>query len=273
MTPLWRAGLVAGLTLGAGIVLFPFAWMVLVAMKDEGHVFTLDLVLVKPFWTHWRMVWSNPDYPFARFFLNSLIVATAGATGTTLLCTLAGYAFAKRDFPLKEPLFWTLLASMMIPGMMFMVPQFALVASFHWMNTYHGMVVPHLASVFGVFLMRQYMMTLPTALLESARMDGAGEWQIFRRIVVPLSGSVIMTLFLLTFLGHWSNFLWQLVVNTPDSRTLTLPVGLAYFRGQYAVEWTRLMAAACFSILPIAALFLLAQRFFIEGLTAGAVKE
>ena len=259
--------------IGAVFVLFPFFWMIIVALKPEGQEFSFNLVFQKPILGNFIEVWQNEYYPFWRFFVNSLIVSTTGALATTLLCSMAGYAFAKKDFYLKEQLFWLLLSTMMIPGMMYLIPQFAVVTRLRWINTYQGMIVPHLGNVFGVFLMRQYMETIPSSLIESAKIDGAGEIKIFSRLILPLSITAVTMLFLLSFLFHWSNFLWHLVVNTPESNKLTLPVGLALYRGQYEIFYTKLMAASCFSIIPIAFLFILGQRFFIEGLTTGAVKE
>jgi multiple sugar transport system permease protein len=215
----------------------------------------------------------NPDFPFAKFFMNSVVVAVGTAILTCILCLLAGYAFAKKQFYFKDKLFLILLGSMMVPGMIFMVPQFAIVNIFGWINSYQGLIVPHLANVFGLFLLTQYLKTIPDSLFEAARIDGANEFQVFRIIVIPLSLPIIVTLFLLTFVTQWTNFLWQLIVNTPDSPFRTLPVGLALFRGQYATEWEIMMAAACFSIIPITVMFLFAQKFFIEGMTQGAVKE
>jgi len=268
-----RAILYLLMSIGGLFVLFPFFWMVLVALKPDSEVFALNLKLIHPLWKNFLDILHDPSYPFGRFFINSLLVATVGAGLTTLICAFGGYAFAKKNFYGKEALFWALMATMMIPGMMFLVPQFALVTRFHWINTYQGMIVPHLANVFGLFLMRQYMETIPDSLLEAARIDGASELQIFWRIIMPLSITIVTMLFLLSFLFHWSNFLWQLVVNTPESDKLTLPIGLALFKGQYTAEYAKMMAAACFSIIPIAVIFLFAQKFFIEGLTAGAVKE
>ncbi len=215
----------------------------------------------------------NDKFPFIRYFFNSLIVASLAGFLTVLLCTMAGYAFAKKNFIGREGLFALLLSAMLIPGMIFMVPQFAIVLRLGWINTYWGMVVPHLANVFGLFLLRQYIRTIPDSLFQAARIDGAGEIQVFTRIVLPLSFPIMVTLFLLTFVGQWSNFLWQLITNTPDSTCITLPVGLQLFKGQYAQDWEPIMAGACFSIIPIALLFVFAQRYFIEGMTIGAVKE
>ena len=215
----------------------------------------------------------NENFPFKMFFINSLTVAFLAALLTTIICTMGGYVFAKKKFYGRDTLFAILMSSMMIPGMIFMVPQFAIVSLFGWIDTYYGLVIPHLANVFGLFLLRQYIKTIPDSLLEAAYLDGANQWQIFYIIILPLSFPVMVTLFLLTFLGQWSNFLWQLIVTTPDSVYRTLPVGLALFQGQYATRWESMMAGACFSILPISFLFLMAQRFFIEGMTSGAVKE
>jgi len=261
------------ITLGAIFVLFPFFWMIFVAIKPEGQAFSLTLEFAKPLWKNFISIWTDPSYPFWRFFVNSLVVATSGALLTTLFCSMGGYVFAKKDFYFKEVIFWFLLATMMIPGMMFLVPQFAIITKLNWINSYRGMVLPHVASVFGIFLMRQYMETIPSSLIESAKIDGANELQIFFKIMLPLSLAVLTTLFLLSFLFHWSNFLWHLVVNTPDSDKLTIPVGLALFRGQYKMDWEKMMAASSCAIIPIVILFLIAQKFFIEGLTAGAVKE
>jgi len=216
---------------------------------------------------------KNDNFPFAMFFMNSLIVAFGTALLTTMICTMGGYVFAKKDFYGRDILFGLLMSSMMIPGMIFMVPQFAIVSALGWIDSYYGLIIPHLANVFGLFLLRQHIKTIPNSLLEASFIDGASQFQIFRLIIIPLSFPIIATLFLLTFLGQWSNFLWQLIVTTPDSIYRTLPVGLALFQGQYATEWESMMAGACFSIIPISLLFLSAQQFFIEGMTSGAVKE
>lgn len=215
---------------------------------------------------------TNKDFPFARFFKNSLIVATLCGLLTVIICTFAGYAFAVKEFPYRDAIFNMLMLSMMIPGMIYMVPQFAMIVKMNLINSYTGMIIPHLANVFGLLLLRQYIQTIPRDLFQAAKIDGANELQVMLKIVVPLSLPIMVTLFLLVFVGQWSNFLWQLIVNTPDSLKITLPVGLQFFKGQYGAKWEAMMAGACFSILPTAILFLFAQKYFIEGLTQGAVK-
>jgi multiple sugar transport system permease protein len=258
-----------GLVLGAVVVLFPFFWMITTALKQPGQAYSLRLLPAEPTAENFRRILA--DFGFGRYFLNSIIVATSAAFFATLFAALAAYAFAKKRFFLKRQLFMFLLASLMIPGMMYMVPQFAIVSQLRLMNTYAAMVLPHLANVFGLFLMKQFMESIPGSLLDSSRIDGASELQVFRHIVVPLSLPVIATLFLLTFQFHWGNFLWQLIVTNRES-LYTVPVGLAMFRDAHEELVTLKMAGAAISIIPIGILFFFTQRLFIEGMTKGAVK-
>jgi multiple sugar transport system permease protein len=268
-TSMRRVVVYAGLTAAAVVVLFPFFWMVVTAFKEPGQAFSTEIIPTRPTLDNFRRVLT--DYGFTRYFMNSVIVASTAALFATLFATLAGYVFAKKQFWGRDKLFGLLLASLMIPGMMYVVPQFAIINKFGWMNTYQAMIVPHLANVFGLFLMRQYMMTIPSELMEAAKIDGAGEWQVFRTIMVPLSVPIIATLFLLTFQFHWNNFLWQLIVTNVE-RLYTVPVGLAMFKSAHEELYTLKMAGSCISVLPIALLFFFAQRYFIEGMTMGAVK-
>jgi multiple sugar transport system permease protein len=275
-------------------VLFPFFWMISAALKQPGNALKLEFWPKNGFsslYTFSNFTKVFTEFNFGYFFLNSFIVAFFAATLATLFAAMAGYVFAKKEFYGKKFIFYFLIGTMMIPGMMYMVPQFMIVIGigkltifginigsflkeWHIMgyNTYGAMIIPHIASVFGVFLLKQYITTIPDAIIESAKIDGASEWQIFRVVILPLSLPVVTTLFLLTFLFHWSNFVWQLVITSPDSMIQTLPVGLAYFQGPYGNEYELMMAAACVSLIPISILFLLAQKFFIEGMTQGAVK-
>lgn len=259
------------------VVHLPMLWMLLTAFKAPGYGLTLRFI-PRPGETMYTLgnfaaVLFDRDFPFYAYLANSIVVGIGSGLLTALVCTMAAYGFAKKTFPGRDRLFAVLIAAMLVPGLVFMVPQYAIVQKIGWINTYAGMIVPHAANVFGLFLLRQHIRSLPDSLLESAKMDGASELRIFFHIIVPLSVPVIVTLFLLAFVGQWSNFLWQLIVNTPDSTRITLPVGLSYFKGQWATQWERMMAGACFSILPIAILFLAAQRYFIGGLMAGGVKE
>jgi len=258
------------ITVAAIVVLFPFAWMIITAFKAPGTEFDPELLPRRPTIENFKRVFT--EFGFLRYFWNSSVVAVSAALFATLFASLAAYAFSFKNFILKEKVFAILIASMMVPGLMYVVPQFAIIKHLGWMNTYRAMVIPHLANVFGLFLLRQYMATIPRSLVDAAKIDGASDFQIFRRIVVPLSLPIIATLFLLTFQFHWSNFLWQLIVTNKES-LYTVPVGLAMFKQQHEQLYTLKMAASAVSIVPISVIFVFAQRYFIEGVTKGAVKE
>ena len=256
------------LTVLAFIFLFPFLWMLITSLKPPGTGLVLSLP-EKPTLENFKLVLFQ--FRFYRFFLNSLIIATASAIVSTLFASLAAFAFAKKRFFMKNFLFALFLSSMMIPGLLYVVPQFLVVYKLRWMNTYWGMIVPHLANVFGLFLLTQFIKEIPDSLIEAARMDGASEFFVWKNIIVPLSLPVIATVFLLNFQFHWSNFLWQLIV-AQDETMYTVPVGLAMFKSAHEEAYTLEMAASSLSIIPIGILFLFAQRYFIQGITQGALK-
>jgi len=258
------------LTILAIIVLFPFIWMFVTSFKPESEALSLSFLPSHFTLENFKKIITG--YRFGRYFINSLIVSFSAAIFATLFASLAAYPFAKKNFPFKRYILGMFLASMMIPGLMFMIPQFAIVSKLGWINTYKAMVIPHLANVFGLFLLIQYMKTLPDSLIEAARIDGASEFRIFWAIIFPLSLPIIVTIFLLTFQFHWNNFLWQLIVTTKESM-YTVPVGLAMFRSAHEELYAMKMAASTISILPISIIFLLSQRYFIQGITKGAVKE
>jgi ABC-type glycerol-3-phosphate transport system permease component len=262
--------LYASLTAAALVVLFPFFWMMVTAFKLPGREFDPEWLPKPPTLENFRRVLS--EFGFMKYFANSVVVAASAGFFATLFASLGAYAFSFKDFILKEKVFLVLIASMMVPGLMYVVPQFAIVKNLGWMNTYRAMVIPHLANVFGLFLLRQYMDTIPRSLVDAAKIDGASDLQIYGRIVIPLSLPIIATLFLLTFQFHWSNFLWQLIV-TNKASLYTVPVGLAMFKQQHEQLYTLKMAASAISIIPISVIFVFAQRYFIEGVTRGALKE
>ncbi|HRP69764.1 MAG TPA: carbohydrate ABC transporter permease, partial [Turneriella sp.] len=256
----------------------PLFWMFLTALKQEGMGLGTEIIPQGAFGDLYTLknftaILGDPDFPFFRFFANSTVVAASAALLSTAVCFMAAYAFARKKFPLKETLYALLMASMMVPGMIFMVPQFALIADLGWMNTWQALVIPHIANVFGIFLLRQAIERIPRSLFEAAEVDGASDYQTMWLVVVPLVSPILVTLILLTFLGQWSNFLWQLIVNTPDSSWITLPVGISLFKGQYSIAWEKMMAASVVSVLPVLLLFLFLQRYIISGLTQGGVKE
>ncbi len=257
------------LTLFAIFSLFPFFWMLITSLKPFGEGLSLRIIPKTITIENYKIILTQ--YNFFRYFLNSLIVALSSAFISTSFAFLGGYAFAKRQFMGKRVLFFVLISAMMIPGMVYLVPQFAIVNLLGWMNTYAAMVVPHLANIFGLFLLAQYITTLPNSLIESARIDGANEIRILTNIILPLSLPVVITVFLLNFQFHWNNFLWQLIVTTKE-KMYTVPVGLAMFRSAHEELYTLKMAASAISLMPISILFVFAQKFFISGITQGAIK-
>ena len=184
---------------------------------------------------------------------------------------LAGYAFAKLHFKGRDRIFQTLLAALVIPGQISMLPLFLILKSMGLVNSYAGVLVPSMVSIFGIFLVRQYAISVPTAMLEAARLDGAGEWQIFWRIVLPLLRPVLVTLALLTFLGSWNDFMWPLIVLN-DSDRQTLPLAVANMAREHVQDTELMMASSVLTVLPILLLFLFLQKHYLRGLTLGAVK-
>ncbi len=271
-TPMSRWLIYGLLTVALVAVAAPFVWMVLGSFKGEG-----ELRRIPPTW--WPDVASLNNYTqlfsklnFAQYFANSTIVAVVVTAGNLLFCTMLGYALAMLDFRGKKVLFTMVMATLMIPGVVTFVPLFILVAKAGLIDTLPGLFLPFLVSPFGVFLMRQYISTLPKDLLDAARVDGAGELSIFARIILPLCGPALATLGILTFLGSWNNFLWPLVV-AQNEKTFTLPVALAlYSTGQNSTNYGLLLAGATVVVLPVLVLFLVFQRRFIEGIASTGIK-
>lgn len=209
---------------------------------------------------------------FGRWFFNSLATAAAATAAVLWIQSMAAYAFARKRFGGRDALFYLVIAGLMVPGAMTLIPTFLIARDLGLINRYSGLVVPALAGPVGVFLLRQYMLSLPQSLLDAARIDGCGEWGVYRQVVLPLSLPVLSTLAIITFTSHWSAFLWPLIVATDESMK-TLPVGLAAIDSQFRTDYGAQMAGALLSILPVMAVFLALQRYFIKGLAAGALKE
>jgi multiple sugar transport system permease protein len=260
------------LAVGLLVTLAPFLWMLLGALKPEA-----ELQRVPPTWwpetpslDNFRQLFDRLDFP--RFFANSVLVAVAVTAGNLVFCSMVGYALAKLDFAGKRLLFGLVLGMLMVPGVVTFVPLFVLVANLGLVNTYPGLVLPFLVTPLGVFLMRQFIMGLPDELIEAARIDGAGEWRIFSRVIMPLCGPALATLGILTFLSSWNNFLWPLVVAQSEDK-YTLPVALALVSvGQNATRYGLLLAGSVVVILPVIALFVALQRYFVQGIATTGIK-
>ncbi|PWK15631.1 carbohydrate ABC transporter permease [Tumebacillus permanentifrigoris] len=207
-----------------------------------------------------------------RWFFNSGYISIVVTVGILFLDTMAGYALAKKDFPGRNLIFWLIVATMMVPGQITLVPLFIMVQKFGLMNTHWALILPDLSMVFGVFLMRQYMLSIPSDLLDAAKIDGASEWKTFWTVVVPLAKPALATLGIFTFMNVWNSFLWPIIVLN-DADLYTLPVGLKTLQDQNLAIFKLLMSGAAVAAVPMILVFMAFQRYFIKGLTVGGVKE
>ncbi|MAP63501.1 MAG: sugar ABC transporter permease [Microbacterium sp.] len=260
------------LTVGLVLWLIPFVWMLLGSLKTQGEILQRP-----PTWLPQNptlenfAAWFGP-LDFWQFFANSAIVAIATVLGNLVFCSMVGYALAKMEFPGKRVLFLLVMVTLMVPGVVTFVPLFVMVSSLGLVNTYPALILPFVTAPVGVFLMRQFMLGIPEPLLEAARLDGAGEWRIFTRIVMPLCGPPLATLGILTFLSSWNNFLWPLVAAQTEEM-YTLPVALSlYSTGQNATNYGLLLAGSVLVITPIIVLFVFLQRWFIRGVATTGLK-
>jgi multiple sugar transport system permease protein len=266
-----RVGVNGLLAVVAAITLFPLVWMGAVSLMTTGEASTYPPPLLPHHATlaNYRELFSHAG--MARYLLNS-IVLTVGATALSLVFNVAaGYAFAKLRFPGRAQLFRLMLGALVIPSQVAMVPLFLLLKQMGLINTYAAVIVPAMASIFGIFLVRQYALSIPDDLLDAARIDGASELHIFRVVVIPVLKPIIVTLAVFTLLGTWNDFMWPLIVLS-DQDLYTLPVALASLSREHVADNELMMAGAVVTTLPVLALFLLLQRYYVQGLMAGSVK-
>lgn len=253
------------------LMLFPLLWMLIIALRERTPGFSSFTALLSGPFTLRNFADVMTAGPFDTYFLNSMIVAVFVVLGNVLFCSMVGYALARRRIPGKA--FWgvTVVAVMMIPPQVVMIPLYRLMVAFGWIDTYWALIVPFLVTPFGIFLMRQYIQSLPVEIEEAARMDGAGDLAVLFRVVMPMARPILVVLAVFTFLTTWNTFLYPfLFTNTEEMRTLT--VGLTFYLGNQSIDWGHLMAGASISALPIILLFVIFQRQIIQGMTAGAVK-
>jgi len=257
----WRR--FALLTGGALVVLFPIYWMLVTALSPQADLVGPDLHLwpstLEP---SFGRAWSS--LPFSTWYVNSALIAVVAVLITVGINLLAGYVFAKYRFPGRTALFLLVVSTLMIPVQVIMVPQFRIVAGLGWVDSYWAVIVPRAAEAFGIFLARQYMLSIPDELLEAARIDGAGHLRTFVSVVLPLCRPLIAVLVILTFMYRWNEFAWPLIV-LKDSQLFTVPIGLAFLQGQYGTDYPALMGMALVSTLPVLAVFALFQKQFVEG--------
>ncbi|MES2162774.1 MAG: carbohydrate ABC transporter permease [Pseudomonadota bacterium] len=267
-----RALLLNALMLGAGaLTLFPLLWMVSTSLMAPGESSSLPLPLLPRSATlhNYRELFGHAG--IGKYLLNSVLLSCAATLLSLLFNVSAGYAFAKLRFRGRDRIFKVMLGALVIPSQVAMLPLFLLLKYMGLVNSYGAVLVPAMAGIFGIFLVRQYALTIPDALLEAARMDGASEFQIFRIIVLPLLTPILVTLGIFTFLGTWNDFMWPLIVLT-DKDLYTLPVALASLSREHVQDNELMMAGSVLTILPVLLLFLGLQRYYIQGLLVGSVK-
>ena len=260
------------LAIGAVATLLPFAWMLSASLMHAGEASTWPPRLVPQAVTlaNYRALFERLD--LGRCFLNSALVAGVSTALALFIVSLAGYAFAKLRFPGRSPIYRALLTAMVIPGQVAMLPLFLLLRTIGLVNTYWGVIIPALAPVFGIFMVRQYALSLPDELIDAARVDGAGEFTIYRKLIFPMLKPILVTFGVFSFIGAWNDFMWPLIVLT-DERRYTLPVALASLIGEHAEDIELMMAGSVLTVLPVLLLFLVLQRTYVEGITMGGVKE
>lgn len=265
-----RTGLVFLLFAGAVVVSIPFLWMISGSVKPESEVLDIPPTLwPREFtWDNYVELFTSLD--FDVYLRNTLMLVALSFIGL-LLRAMAGYGFAKFQFRGKNLVYFIVLATMMIPDQVTMIPTYLILNTMGLTNTLTGVVLPGLVSAFNIFLFRQFFTTIPNELLEAARLDGAGELRIFFRVVLPVSGPIMAIQAILTFIASWNSFLWPLIVAT-DQEKYTLSVGLALLEGQYASNYGVLMAGAAVMVLPILVVFMLCQRWIVRGFMMSGLK-
>lgn len=222
-------------------------------------------------WSNYIELFAGTRYQFGRWFANSVIVAGCSTVLCLLVSAMAGYGFARRTFPGKQALFAMILSTMMVPGIVTLIPSFLIVDRLGWTNSYWGLIVPTIASGFGVFIMRQFIQVLPRELEESAKLDGCSDYGAFFKIILPMTAPSLGVLAIFHFIGNWGSLIWPLVITT-EAGMQTLPVGIASMKTLESNTSGTIMAATFLSFIPLFAVFLFAREKFIEGVTAGAVK-
>ena len=251
--------------------LLPFAVMVSTSLMDEFEVFREppSLLPQSPQWMNYPRALTT--FPFGRFFLNSLAYSTIVVLSQLVLASMAGYAFARLRFPARDRIFAVTLSVLMVPVVVILIPRFLLINALGWVDTLHGIVVTELVSVWGIFLLRQAFLALPRELEDAARLDGASEWNVFWHVAIPSVRPALATLALFAFIDAWKAYLWPLIATRSLDRRL-IEVGVASFHGFYYSNWPYQMAAAVTAVVPLLLVFLVAQRYFVRGITLTGFK-
>ncbi|MEA2519916.1 MAG: multiple sugar transport system permease protein [Chloroflexota bacterium] len=262
----------------AVLFIAPLVWMISTSLKAGAAVFTdTGWIPENPSFENFETIFGS-DFPVISWFITSLMTSLIGTVLVVILTSMSGYAFARMDFPGKRILFGLLIATLLLPSVMFLVPQFLIILQIGnvvpelGLATIPAYMLPHLAAVFGVFFMRQFFQGIPVEIEEAAYVDGASRFKTFRSVVLPLAGPALATLGVITFLAIWNDYLWPLVNCTFDSDACTLQAGLVNFQGQYSAEYGLLMAGTVVAAVPVLIFYVLAQRFVIQSVASAGVK-
>ncbi|MBC5635311.1 carbohydrate ABC transporter permease [Ornithinibacillus sp. BX22] len=259
------------LILGSFLMLLPFIWMLSTSLKTSGEVTAMPPVWIPddPKWENYQDAWAIA--PFLRYTMNSLIVTVLSTLGEVLTTILAAYAFSRINFWGRDVVFAVLLGTMMVPGEVLLIPNYVTLANLGWINQYEALIVPWLASIFSIFLLRQFFLGIPKELSYAAKIDGCRDFRFLWTIMVPLAKPAIITIVLLKAIGSWNAFLWPLIV-TQSKEMRTLPVGLTSFSTEAGTVYELLMAASTMIILPMIILYLVLQKYIIEGVAKAGIK-
>lgn len=260
------------LFLMTAIYIGPFLFSLSISFNAEQDVFEWPIKLIPEKWTlgNYQAVWR--DLPFSQWLFNSVLITTIQTIANVFFAALAGFAFARLDFPFKNLLFSILLGSLMIPGIILLVPKFIILNELYLINTYAGLTLPGLVSVVNIFLMKQFFETIPKDLEEAALIDGCSYFRIFWQIFLPVSKPALAAVAIYTFQGSWNEFMWPVIVTTTRDM-FTLPVGMAFLKNEFSVQWPLLMAGTILISLPTLAIFLIFQRYFVQGVASAGLKE
>jgi multiple sugar transport system permease protein len=260
------------LSLFALFFLLPLLWMVVTAFKPFEEWLNPNWIPVNPTLENFTSIFNDKSLPVLNWFFNSFLIASLFTAAILIIDSLAGYAYARLEFPGKNLLFGLMLATLVMPGIMFLIPNYITVSRLDWIGTIQGVIAPGLSGVFGVFFMRQFFQSLPKELEEAAYIDGAGVWRTFISVILPLSKGPIITLGIITFLTSWNDFLWPLLILGGERKALTLPVGLATLQGQYTFDYGKLMAGALVLTIPVLILYAIFQRYIIRSISMTGIK-
>ena len=268
--PLQIIGNLLLLLVAVGMVV-PFLWMISTSLKADEYILSIppQLLPAEPTLASYQRL--NELFPIARLFSNSMLAALLSTMGQLLTSSLAAYAFARIEFRARNAIFLLYLATLMIPFQVTITPLFILMRMLGWLNSYQGLILPGIFSAFGVFLLRQALLSIPRELEEAAIIDGASPWTLYARIVMPLVRPSLATLAIFAFMGSWNSFLWPLFILRDDA-LMTLPVGLATLHGRWLTQWNLVMAGAVITVLPMLIVYLFAQRYFEQGVVLSGLK-